>query len=499
MMLWSTIFLGLSFFLILIQSFVFLANKSRSKKLPPGPTPLPIIGNLHSLGQQPHQSLANLAEKYGPIMSLKLGRITTVVISSSSLAKEVLQKQDLAFSSRFVPDAVHALDHHLYSVAWLPVGPRWRSLRKIMTTVMLSGKGLETNDHLRRKKVQELIAHCGNSCEEGKAFDVGRAAFLTSLNFVSNTIFSRDLTDPNQDSVNVLKELVCEIMVDAGKPNLADFFPVLKKIDPQGIRRSGTVHLDKLVQLLGDLIKERLELRKVQKKSSSGNSDLLDMCLDINEENPEEIDIALIQRLCVDLFLAGTDTTSITLEWAMAEVLRNPEIMMKVKLELDEVIGKGKILKEADISRLPYLQCIVKETLRLHPPGPFLVPRKVESNVEVNSYIVPKGSQVLINVWAIGRDPNLWKDSLTFNPERFLTLERDVMGQDFELIPFGAGRRICPGLPLAMRMVLVMLGSLLNSFDWKVGPDKLDMSEKFGLTLHKAHALKVVPMPVAIL
>ncbi len=371
-----------------------------------------------------------------------------------------------------------------------------------MTTIIFSGKGLDGNKHLRSRKVQELMAHCGNSCKEGKAFDVGRAAFLTALNLISNTIFSKDLTDQNQYSVEVLKELVYGIFMEAGKPNLADYFPVLKKIDPQGIRRSMTVRLDKLVQLLGGLIKERLDLRKVQKKTSD-NSDLLDMCLDINEENPEEIDIALIQRLCVDLFLAGTDTTSSTLEWAMAEVLRNPKIMMKVKLELDEVIGKGKILEEADISRLPYLQCIVKETLRLHPPVPFLLPRKVESDAEVNSYIVPKGSQVLVNVWAIGRDPSLWKDSLTFKPERFLTLERDIKGHDFELIPFGAGRRICPGLPLAMRMVLVMLGSLFNSFDWKldggIGPDELDMSEKFGLTLHKAQALCVIPMSLDIL
>nr|AUR26638.1 cytochrome P450 oxidase 76B6-like protein [Platycodon grandiflorus] len=490
MVLWSTILVGLSFFLI------FLANKSKSKKLPPGPIPLPIIGNLLNLGQQPNQSLANLAKKYGPIMSLKLGRITTVVISSSSVAKEVLQKQDLVFSSRFSPDAFHALDHHQYSVGWLPVGTRWRSLRKIMNTAIFSGKGLDANEHLRRRKVQELIAQCGNSCKEGKAFNVGRAAFLTSLNLLSNTIFSKDLTDPNLDSVKELKELVCDIFVEAGKPNLADFFPVLKKIDPQGIRRSMTVHLDKMLQLLGGLIKERLELRKVQKKSSSGNSDMLDMCLDINEENPEEIDIALIQRLCVDLFLGGTDTTSSTLEWAMTEVLRHPDIMMKVKVELNEVIGKGKILEEADISRLPYLQCIMKETLRLHPPTPFLVPRKVESNTQLNGYIVPKGSQVLVNVWAIGRDPSLWSDSLTFKPERFLTLKCDVGGQDFELIPFGAGRRICPGLALGMRMTLVMLGSLVNSFDWKVGPEEVDMSEKFGLTLHKTQALWAVPMPL---
>ncbi|KAM7510308.1 hypothetical protein LguiB_009183 [Lonicera macranthoides] len=181
----------------------------------------------------------------------------------------------------------------------------------------------------------------------------------------------------------------------------------------------------------------------------------------------------------------------------MAELLRNPEIMVKAKAELKEVIGKGKVLQEVDVTSLPYLGYIVKETLRMHPPGPFLIPRKIETDVEVCGYIVPKGAQVLVNVWAIGRDPTLWEDPLSFKPERFLGSKIDVKGRDFELIPFGAGRRICPGLPLAMRMVPVMLGSMINLFDWKldggIEPKNLDMAEKFGLSFQKARPLCAVP------
>ena len=199
-----------------------------------------------------------------------------------------------------------------------------------------------------------------------------------------------------------------------------------------------------------------------------------------------------------DLFVAGTDTTSNTLEWAMAECLQNPEKMKKAKAELVQVIGKGKLIEEADVSRLPYLRCIVKETLRLHPPVPFLIPRRVEQDVEVCGYNVPKNSQVLVNAWAIGRDETVWENALEFKPERFLESEPDIRGRDFELIPFGAGRRICPGLPLAVRMVPVMLGSLLNSFDWKleggIAPKDLDMEEKFGITLQKALPLRAVPI-----
>ncbi|KAL2552084.1 Cytochrome [Forsythia ovata] len=490
-----TIVLGLLFALTLIQAFRSIST--RGKNLPPGPAPFPIIGNLHLLGDQPHKSLAQLAKTYGPIMGLRFGSITTVVITSSAMAKEVLQKQDLAFSSRHVPNAIHAHNQFKYSVVWLPVASKWRSLRKVLNSNIFSGNRLDANQHLRVRKVQELIAYCRKSSQAGEAVDVGRAAFRTSLNLLSNTIFSKDLTDPFSDSAKEFKDLVWNIMVEAGKPNLVDFFPVLDKIDPLGIRRRMTIHFGKVIQLFDGLINERLQRRKSLK---CGNSDVLDVLLDTSEESPEEIDRVHIERLCLDLFVAGTDTTSSTLEWAMAETLRNPETMKKTKAELAEVIGKGKVLEEADISRLPYLRCMVKETLRVHPPVPFLIPRRVEQEVEVSGYTVPKNSQVLVNAWAIGRDPTLWEKPLEFKPERFMESEMDVRGRDFELIPFGAGRRICPGLPLAIRMVPVMLGSLLNSFDWKleggIAPKELDMEEKFGITLQKAHPLRAVPTPL---
>ncbi|KAL7212811.1 hypothetical protein ACSBR2_015489 [Camellia fascicularis] len=198
-----------------------------------------------------------------------------------------------------------------------------------------------------------------------------------------------------------------------------------------------------------------------------------------------------------DLFAAGTDTTSTTLEWAMTEILHNPKILSKARAELEQTIGKGKQVEESDITRLPYLQAIIKETFRLHPPAPLLLPHKVETDVEVCGFTVPKGAQVLVNAWAIGRDPSIWENPNLFMPERFLGSQVDVRGKDFELIPFGAGRRICPGLPLATRMVHLMLGSLINSFDWKledgIAPEDMKMEEKFGFTLKLAQPLHAIP------
>lgn len=202
-----SIVLGILFTLTLYERLCCLWMKF--KKLPPGPAPLPIIGNLHLLGDQPHQSFARLCRKYGPIMSLKLGYITTIVISSSSTAKEVPKKQDLSFSNRSVPDVAHALHHSRFSVVWLPAATsRWRNLRKIRNSCIFSGNRLDANQNLRRKRVQELITFCHERCQTGEAVDVGRAAFRTSVTLLSNTIFSKDLADPYSDSAKEFKDTV---------------------------------------------------------------------------------------------------------------------------------------------------------------------------------------------------------------------------------------------------------------------------------------------------
>lgn len=287
-----TVVLGLLFALTLIHGLQTLST--RGKKLPPGPTPLPLIGSLHLLGDQPHKSLARLAKTYGPLMCLRLGFVNTVVITSSNMAKEVLQKQDLAFSSRSIPDAIHAHDQFKYSVVWLPVASRWRSLRKALNSNIFSGNRLDANQHLRCRKVQELIAYCRKNSQKGDAVDVGRAAFRTSLNLLSNTIFSKDLTDPFSDSAKEFKDLVWNIMVEAGKPNLVDFFPFLEKIDPQGIRRRMTIHFGKVIELFSGLINERLE-----KGKSQNADDVIHVLLTTSKESPEEIDRTHIERLCL--------------------------------------------------------------------------------------------------------------------------------------------------------------------------------------------------------
>lgn len=197
------------------------------------------------------------------------------------------------------------------------------------------------------------------------------------------------------------------------------------------------------------------------------------------------------------MFLAGSETTSTSIEWAMAELLRNPEKLAKVKDEISIIVGPNYKFQESDIDRLPYFQAVVKEALRLHPPLTLLLPRRAVEDTNFMGYFIPKNTQVFVNVWAIGRDEECWDDVYSFKPERFLGSNIDYKGQHYELIPFGAGRRMCAGLPLGHRMLHFVLGSLLHKFDWElassVSPSTIDMSERMGITVGKLQPLRAVP------
>ncbi|XP_025634214.1 cytochrome P450 76T24 isoform X1 [Arachis hypogaea] len=411
--------------LLLLISFVLacihllfsnLAMKTPKNKLPPGPKPFPIIGNILELGTHPHLSLSRLSQIYGPIMTLKLGNITTIVISSPQLAKEVLHKHDKTFCDRQTPDTLTALDHHKVSVIWLPLRKKWRNLRRICADNLFSIQKLDSTQVLRQKKVQKLLDFVKERSEKGE-----------SLN-----------------------------------------------------------------------MEERVQRRGLEGESN-GRKDLLDSMVDLMLEDNSELSRSQVLHLLMDLFNAGIDTTSSMIEWTMAELVRNPKELKKVREELHQVLGKEQQIEESHISKLPFLRAVVKETFRLHPPAPLLLPHKSpQEDIEICGFMVPKNAQVWVNVWGMGRDSSIWTNPNEFMPQRFLESNIDFRGNDFELIPFGAGRRICPGLPLAFRSVHIVLASLLYGYDWKL-PNELeakdiDMSENFGITLHKAQPLQIIPI-----
>lgn len=485
--------------LIIIRFFL-----NRQKNKPPGPTGLPIIGNLHQLGSKPHCTLSSLAKTYGPIMSLRFGSVTVTVASSPKTAQEILQKNDQSFANRPIPESVAAQPNVNDTLAWSHADSRWRNRRRICTTQIFTTHRLDLLQHLRDRKVEQLVQHLHKKAVEKTTVDIGELAFATMLNLVSNTVFSEDLVDSEFESAGEFKELVWRIMEDAGKVNVSDYFPVVKMFDLQGVKRHVKVSYVRLHEIFDRMIQKRVEDRN--SNSHDGGvvaGDFLDVLLDhCQQEDDSVFSVESIKPLILDLFIAGSDTSGSTTEWAMAELLRNPNIMKKARNEVIQLIPKSNQVKESDIPSLPYIQAIVKETLRLHPPVPLLLPYIAANNVEINGYTIHKGNQVLINAWSIGRNPEFWEDPLLFQPERFLNSNVDFKGRDFEYLPFGAGRRICPGIPLANRMIILMLAVLLHSFEWElpkgVSPETLDMSEQYGITLKKLIPLSAVPISVLV-
>ncbi|KAK7394876.1 hypothetical protein VNO78_15417 [Psophocarpus tetragonolobus] len=462
----------------------------QSTNLPPGPHPFSILGNIFEVATNPHKALTKLSRIYGPVLTVKLGSITTIVISSPQVAKQVLHENGQVFSSRTIRHSLQALDHHKYSLVFMPLSLQWRNLRRVCATKIFSPQVLDSTQILRQQKVHRLLDFVIERCKRGEILDIGEAIFITNLNSISTTLFSMDLCNFTSEKSQEFKNLIRGIMEEAGRPNVADFFPILRPLDPQRVYARMSNYLMKMFKIIDGIIEERMCSRDLKTDSK----DVLDSLLNI-EETSSQLSRNEMLHLFLDLLVAGIDTISSTVEWTMTELLRNPDRMVKLRKELSQVMGKDVTLDESNILKLPFLQAVVKETLRLHPPGPFLVPHKCDETVKISSFMVPKNAQVLINVWGMGRDPTIWDNPEMFMPERFLECEIDFKGHDFEFIPFGTGKRICPGLPFANRTMHLMVAALLHNFEWKLAdglmPEHMNMNEQHGITLKRAQPLRV--------
>ncbi|XP_019179544.1 PREDICTED: (S)-N-methylcoclaurine 3'-hydroxylase isozyme 1-like [Ipomoea nil] len=469
--------------------FKLFLKPSKPLHLPPGPTPWPLLGNIFHLGKKTHITLTTFANTYGPLISLKLGTQHLVVGSSPSVASEILKTHDRLLSGRHVPHAfpteTSQLDHT--SIGWTSeCHEGWRSLRALCRAEMFCSRALESQALLREKKAGEMVGFLRSKVGSEEGVDVGEMVFATVLNMLSNVMLSRDVIRFEGDGV--MKGLIRSVMEVASAPNLSDFYPFLQRLDPQGLRKRALGLGMRIRSMWEPIIEERREVRC----SSGGSShqDFLDTLLDKGFSNER------IHQLFMELFAAGTDTSTSTIEWAMAELIKSPESMEKVYKELKREINGGDI-RESHLVHLPYLQACVKETLRLHPPAPLLLPHRAIEVCQVMNYTIPKDAQILINVWAVQRDASIWDEPLKFRPERFLETGLEFKGNDFEFLPFGAGRRICPGLPMAAKTVPLVLASMIHSFDWSLpdgkNPKDLNMNEKFGVTLQKEQPLFLIP------
>ncbi|XP_054792122.1 flavonoid 3',5'-hydroxylase 2-like [Prosopis cineraria] len=471
--------------------------KGHNRKLPPGPTGWPFLGALPILGPMPHVTLFKLARKYGPVMYLKMGTTGMVVASTPDAARAFLKTLDVNFSNR-PPNAGSIILGYNADMVFADYGSRWKLERKISNLHMLGGKALDDWAHFRVMELGHMLRAMYDASKQGQPVVVPEMLTYAMANMIGQLILGKRVFETKGSESNEFKDMVVELMTSAGLFNIGDFIPFLRRFDLQGLERG----MKQLNHKFDVLLTKMIEDHQATAHKRKGKPDFLDIVTKYMKENPEGEPLTMtnVKALLLNLFTAGTDTSSSIIEWALSEMLQNPSIMKRAHDEMDRVIGRQRRLQESDIPNLPYFQAICKETYRKHPSTPLNLPRVSTEACEVNGYYIPKGTRLSVNIWGIGRDPNVWDKPLEFNPDRFMSgrnAKIDPRGNDFELIPFGAGRRICAGTRMGIVLVHYILGTLIHSFDWKLphGLSELNMEESFGLALQKKVPLAALVSP----
>ncbi|KAF6166957.1 hypothetical protein GIB67_030650 [Kingdonia uniflora] len=494
--------LPLLFVVFAISWYIWIGNilVKRKLPLPPGPRVLPLVGSLPYIDPELHTYFSKLTNIYGPIFKLKFGTKLCVVLGSPETAKEVLKDNDSIFANRDPLISSLIISYGCSNILSAPYGPECRMLRMVFAREIIGKMRTNVICDLRRQEVRQTVKDV--YLKIGTPINISEQMFVTMLNLITSMLWGGTLKGDERRSIGQeFKKVVEEVIELVGKSNISDLVPILARFDIQGIQhrtKRASLWLDHIFE---SMINQRNKLGQSEgadKGNCKETKDFLEVLLQLKDQGDRKTPFTIthLKALFTDIVVAGTDTTSTTFDWAMTEMMKHPEIMKKVQEELEMVVGRNYMVDEAHLPNLPYLNAVVKETLRLHPAVPLLVPRRSSESCIVAGYTVPKGSRVLVNAWAIQRDPEVWENPLKFEPERFLrgTSKWDFSGNDFRYIPFGSGRRICPGIAMAEKMLPYVLASLLHLFDWKLPEGvNLDLSEKFGIVLKKKTPLIAIP------
>ncbi|XP_044954768.1 desmethyl-deoxy-podophyllotoxin synthase-like [Hordeum vulgare subsp. vulgare] len=481
-------------FWLILRKAIYVGGKDDTgakAKLPPGPWNLPVIGSLHHLvvtKLPPHRALLRLSRRHGPLMLVWLGEVPSIVVSSPEAAKEVLKTNDLVFANRPCGPTMDIVSCGGKGILLAPYGDHWRQMRKVCVVEVLSARQVRRIESIQQAEVARLLESVSAAATGCAVVDVGKALAELSSNIIATAVFGGKF--PQQEAF--LREIDA-LSVLVGGFSMADLFPSSRLVRwlssaTHDVKRSHA----RVQRILEDIIQERKE--KTSKNGASSvardNEDLLDVLLRLQRDDTLNFPLTseIIDCVIRDIIGAATETTSSTIEWAMAELVGNPEAMAKAKHEVRERCHG--VVASADIGELQYLRMVIKETLRLHPAGMFH--RASLEDCQVMGYHIPKGTAVMINGFAVGTDPAHWgEDAGEFRPERFHDMEMTEYMQ-MEFVPFGAGRRQCPGTLFATTIMELVLAHLLCHFDWEV-PDgqTLDMGEDYGFIVHTRSSLRL--------
>ncbi|XP_047964893.1 cytochrome P450 71AU50-like [Salvia hispanica] len=373
-------------------------------------------------------------------------------------------------------------------------GLYWQNMRKLCTVELLSTLKISSFRSMRREELGLFVESLNEASRLHVAVDLSAKVVSLTAEISCRMMFGKKYNDKDIDERG-FKGVLQEVMTLVAAPNLGDYFPFLEVLDLQGLTRKL-----KAIAKVFDVFFEKIIEDHVQAGDRPGQAkDIVDTMMSIMQRGESEFqfDIRNIKAIMLDLLVASMDTASASVEWILSELLRNPTVMKKLQKELEQVVGLKRMVEESDLDQLEYLDMVVKESFRLHPAAPLLLPHYSREDSKVNGYDIPKGSRILVNTYAIGRDPNVWTDPEMFIPERFIGSDIDVRGKHFQLLPFGSGRRGCPGIQLGLIQVRLIVSQLVHCFDWQLpndmSPEELDMNEEFGIVVSRVNHLMAIP------
>ncbi|KAJ8765606.1 hypothetical protein K2173_014728 [Erythroxylum novogranatense] len=479
-------------YLALSLLFIFLAanfyRTRTSRNLPPSPPAFPIIGHLHLQKPPMFKTYHKLALKYGPIFSLRYGSQRLVIVSSASMVEQCFTKNDVVLANRPKRLVGKHFGYNFTSVDTASYGEHWRNLRRIGSNEFFSNAPANMLiANVVKDEVLQLVTKLSRDTLHGFA----KAELQTHFQELTFNVIMRMVTgkkyrpgDDSEEEAKEFKKLVRDMSIFYDTSNPGDFFPIWNWIDGGHFEKSMMALAKKLDAFMQGIINEHRSKLQADSARSAVNSFLL-----MQKSDPEYFTDEIIKGYILILFIAGTDAVSVTSEWATSLLLNNPEKLKKLIEELDNEVGQERLLDDSDLPKLPYLQNIISETLRMYPAVPIIDPHVASEDIVIGGYNIQRGTVFLANAWSLHRDPELWDDPNTFKPERFYTDD----GSAYKYMPFGLGRRSCPGKNIAYRVMGLTVGSLIQCFDWKRVSDELvNMAEGSGMSLRKVVPLEAL-------
>ncbi|KAJ4822754.1 hypothetical protein Tsubulata_004139 [Turnera subulata] len=480
---------------LLLISLLYLLKhaKTETLNLPPSPPRLPIIGNLHQLSKPLNRCLFTLSEKYGPLMLLHLGQAPFLIVSSPEVAEKVTKTQDVAFAGRPQTRVSSVLSYGCLDVAFSPYGDYWRQARQICVVELLSQKRVQAFQLVREEEVAAMMDKIRLASAKPAVVDLSDMCLTVTSNIVSRSALGRVYGNGSGDkSFGEFSKKAVDLLTHFC---FQDMLPSLGWMDNlTGLAGKLETTFRAFDKFLDQVIEEH---QNAHKEDSSDAKDIVDILLRLQKDGGLDIDLTIdgLKAILMDMFVGGTDTTAAAMEWAMSELVKNPSIMKKAQEEVRRAVGKKPCPSESDLSEMVYLKCILKESMRLHSPA--IIARETSESVKLEGYDIPPKTRVLINAWAFQRDPKAWDRPEEFIPERFANSSVDFRGQDSRFMPFGGGRRLCPGLSFAIVEAELVLANLLYLFNWEL-PDgmpaeSLDMTDSKAM-VHRETPLLLIPV-----